>query len=175
MPAVTERAAKRPAGDESDCAVEVCADPLPEDTAAGWSSEGEEDRRHPDSLRTQLKRIFAEALSSEDGAVDTLCRKMARALRIRGARREPLLALPPSRSHVACEAAGTYCAAEETPDVPMPTRDARGPFLPAPEAPPLAPRVARSDSQTGFACRHCGHSFAMRRTRDMHTKVCGAG
>ena len=47
------------------------------------SSEDEEDRRHPDSTRAQMKRIHKEALCAGDGdQVDDLLTKRFRALRV---------------------------------------------------------------------------------------------
>ena len=169
-----ELAAKGSVGDDIASGGAMEASRLLEGSAAEWSSEGEDDRRHPDSLRTQLKRIFAEALSSEGGPVDALCLKMARTLRIRATKCLPLACPSSAQPAAPCEDVGAYCAAEEMPDGPMPAPDACVPPPPVPEA-PRAPRVSRGDSHTGFACRHCGHTFAMRKTRDMHSKVCGAG
>lgn len=185
--------------------------------AGAWSSENEEDRRHPSSLRAKLKRIFAEVLEADDddGGVATLCVSMERAMRLRRGGAPVAPGDPPTRAEVPAAGAteplaaedegATLCARMERSlsihcgagsgaspgakasgfaapplaqesgcyaapelDVPMPPSAERD------SLPPVAVR-APTGSSSGFACRRCGHTFSLRRTRDMHARVCQGG
>lgn len=36
---------------------------------------------------------------------------------------------------------------------------------------PSSPK--KNTGKTAYLCSHCGHEFGLRKTRDMHSKVCG--
>ena len=130
------------------------------------SSENEEDRRHPDSLRASLKRIMRKvrniapsnnmddlqrvfAQLSVQCDTDRLCTEhsgddAARAVSPTGVCEMALAALSLSQ-----------CAVGTEKEQGQPTRR-----LPSP--PP------------GFSCPMCGHVFSLRKTRDRHKNVCAA-
>jgi len=113
-----------------------------------FSSEDDEDRRYPDSIRAKMRRIHREALSAgDDDQVDDALTKRFRALRM-----EP------------ASAASAPSAAS-----PGDEDDAVAACVQGVSALSL-----RGASVKGFPCPHCGHVFAQKKTREMHKKVCRA-
>ena len=90
-----------------------------------WSSENEEDRRHPSSIRTQLKKTFKIAEMKD--------------------------------AYAKCEVA---CIARET--------------LPNDICRDLRKMTISGSSEPRYTCRTCGHSFKLRKTLNMHLKVCNS-
>jgi len=110
-----------------------------------FSSEDDEDRRHPESIRAIMKRIHREVLSAgEDEQVDEALTKRFRALRVEPA---PAAAAPS----------------------PLDEDDAVAACVLGVSALSL-----RGASAQGFPCPKCGHVFAQKKTREMHKKVCKA-
>ena len=127
------------------------------------SSEDEEDRRHPDSLRAMFKRVLLEAAPLPDAGVGELLRGLER-LQLRGA---------PETPRGACEGAIAS---------PRSSRPCEG-ALASPQSPLQACEGALASlslshggapclERRGFACALCGHVFSLRRTRDLHAKAC---
>ena len=104
-----------------------------------FSSEDEEDRRNPTSVRSLLKRIFAQVALLGEAATEA--QSLATAI-----------VESPSRG-----------ASGSTSEKPGEAAGRRGSH---------DPRCDDAAAGAGYSCPWCGHVFALRKTRELHGKVC---
>ena len=119
---------------------------------AQLSSEDEAAERHPDSIRTKMKRIIREALLAGSHAqrVEGLCGALA------GISLEDDAPAPSSTGSTSRDCGGDVAvtgAAKRFAGLTLREDD-------------------KSDDCRSYRCLHCGHIFARAKTCGMHMKVC---
>lgn len=157
-----------------------------------WSSEDEEDRRFPSSIRSLLKRAFTESMkaSNDTGTASLLSEDATEKCCIKGAQDDmDVVEISASSSFfrrprelpVVCMEFYTTTAGEI--DIPMPSASEDMPVMPkicthvneeeaADSSHNTEGRSGMKQKPATFPCRLCGHIFSQRKTRDLHAKVC---